>query len=154
MNLIPLALFGAFGLFIWWRQVQDKRRRWLRRLGLPGRWQLLPAMAEAAPQDSKGAASVAAEPVASLELSGGLTHGNYRWLDAADGHLVASGRWQLAGHRLQLQAGNIKDDDRFFELRLLSPTEVGLFEPATACYWLLNRGSSNVVNLPRREQKR
>ena len=151
MNLIPFALFGALGLFIWWRQIQDKRRRWLRRLGLPGRWRLLPALPEEAAQV---ASSAAQEPVANLELAGELTQGNYRWLDAADGHLVASGRWQLSGHRLQLQAGNQKDENRYFDLRLLSPTEVGLFEPATACYWVLNRGNSNVVNLPRREQKR
>lgn len=152
MDLIPLAIFGAFGLFIWWRQVQDKRRRWLRQLGLPGRWQLLPAMTD---QEKPSASSVATEPVASLELSGELTQGNYRWLDAADGHLVASGRWQLSGHRLQLQAGNAADAPRHFDVRLLNPTEVGLFEPATACYWVLNRGgNSNVVNLPRREQKR
>ncbi len=152
MDLIPLVIFCAFGLFIWWRQVQDKRRRWLRRLGLPGRWQLLPAMSD---QEKPSASSAAAEPVASLELSGELTQGNYRWLDAADGHLVASGRWQLSGHRLQLQAGNVKDAPRHFDLRLLNPTEVGLFEPATACYWVLNRSAnSNVINLPRREQKR
>ena len=151
MNLIPIAIFCAFGLFIWWRQIQDKRRRWLRRLGLPGRWQLLPAMPE---QAQPSASSAATEPVASLELSGELTRGNYRWLDAADGQLVASGRWQLSGHRLQLQAGNVKDAPRLFDVRLLSPTEVGLFEPATSCYWVLNRSNSNVVNLPRREQKR
>lgn len=151
MSILPIAIFCAFGLFIWWRQIHDQRRRWLRRLGLPGRWQLLPAMPA---EDKPAPSSVATEPVASLELSGELTQGNYRWLDAADGHLVASGRWQLAGHRLHLQAGNVKDQPRQFDLRLLSPTEVGLFEPATACYWVLNRGNNNVVNLRRREQKR
>jgi len=151
MNSIPIAILCAFGLFFWWRQNQHQRRKWLRRLGLPGRWQLLPAMPD---QEKPSASSAATEPVANLELSGELTKGNYRWLDAADGHLVASGRWRLSGHRLQLQAGNVKDAPRTFDVRLLSPTEVGLFEPATACYWLLNRGHNNVVSLPRREQKR
>lgn len=151
MTALPIAIFCAFCLFIWWRQIHDKRRRWLRRLGLPGRWRLLPAMVE---QEKPSASSAAAEPVANLELSGQLTQGNYRWLDAADNHLVASGRWQLSGHRLRLQAGNAKDEPRQFDVRLLNPTEVGLFEPATACYWVLNRGNSNVVSLPQREQKR
>ena len=147
MSPIAVAVVGAFVVFVWILQLRKRRRRWVRRLNLRGRWQVFAVGASDADQSSP-------TPVANLELGGTAEQGDYRWVSGAGGRANESGRWVLAGRHLHLHPTPAGSAVRDIQLTLLQPGELGLAEPADNEYWLLRRSQANVVAMPLREQQR
>lgn len=128
-QLIPLLLVFGWFAFVLWRRSLGRRKRWLRRLALPGSWRW------------EGGDSV-------LSLSGELSSGSF--LLREDGQ-QCSGRWRLLGHSLELHAtqGDLTLSESapyVFDLRLFETGTLGLDGPDRAKR-IYQRGSENVVPL-------
>ena len=123
--MFPLMLAAGMGLavLLWLRGVYANRKRWLRRLSLPGVWQL----------DGDAAAV--------LEFRDGLAAGRYA--AQAKGE-TERGAWRLAGHSLLLtpDGGNVAS----YELRLFENGAIGIHGPGRERQVFVRR-HDNVVQL-------
>ena len=97
MSSFLVVMLVAALCVTWVRAFRRRRRHWLARLDLPGRWEW---------QDHAG----------SLELEGDFDQGRYRFVETGS---EEQGRWSLRSHELVLQpddGGALSTlDVRFFE---------------------------------------
>ena len=125
MGSVIVVILVALAAYSWLRATQKNRQQWLRRLDLPGTWH------------REGSSGV-------LELSGGLSHGQYR---IEDPERAESGEWRLEGHTLQLiPTGRGQPLD--YDLRLFNDEKIGIDGPGRE-HRIYVRVPSNVVNLHR-----
>ena len=128
-QLIPLLLFLVWCGVLFWRRSVSQRRRWLKRLNLPGTWRW---------QDGDS----------TLSLSGELATGSFLLREEG---LQCSGRWRLLGHRLELHPvrGELEltpSSPYVFDLRLFELGSLGLDGPGRERR-VYARGTENVVPL-------
>ena len=123
---LMLAVSMAAAVLLWLRGVYANRRRWLRRLNLPGVWQL----------DGDAAAV--------LEFRDGLAAGRYAAQTKGE---TERGAWRLAGHSLLLTPDGGKAAS--YELRLFDNGAIGIHGPARERQVFVRR-NDNVVPLKRR----
>lgn len=123
---LMLAVGMAAAVLLWLRGVYANRRRWLRRLNLPGVWQL----------DGDAAAV--------LEFRDGLVAGRYAAQTKGE---TERGAWRLAGHSLLLTPDGGKAAS--YELRLFDNGAIGIHGPARERQVFVRR-NDNVVPLKRR----
>lgn len=121
MPSLVLLFFVAGVAFVWVRSTRRRRARWLRRLNLPGIW------------------VAQGESSETLEFSGGLNSGSYRFGDNR-------GSWRLSGSRLTLEAddGNVQR----LGLTFYDFGKIGL-ERAPGQRTYFRKAESNVVPLHR-----
>ncbi len=123
--LMVVAWFGV----VFWRRSVTRRKRWLRRLNLPGTWNW---------QDGDS----------SLSLSGELSAGSYLLREAGT---QSSGRWRLLGHSLELFStrGDLQlgqGESYVFDVRRFDTGTLGLDAPGREKR-VYKRSSENVVPL-------
>lgn len=120
-----LVVIGvAAVVFLWVKAARGSRQRWLARLDLPGTWRW---------ENHDG----------SLELTGSLSHGNFRMIDGA---YERSGEWRLVGHELRLtdQTGSQSN----YDLRFFDAGKIGLHRSGEDARVYL-KTPSNVVPMRR-----
>lgn len=128
-QLIPIVIFLAWLGVVLWRRSVSRRKRWLRRLNLPGNWSW---------QDGDS----------TLSLSGELSSGSYLLREQG---AQSSGRWRLLGHSLELIAsrGDLElgtSEHYVFDVRRFDTGSLGLDGPGRE-QRIYRRGSENVVPL-------
>ena len=128
-QLLPLLLVFTWFAFVFWRRSVSIRKRWLKRLALPGSWSW------------KEGDSI-------LSLSGELSSGSFLLREGAE---QCSGRWRLLGHALELypSRGALEltgDAPYVFDVRLFEPGELGLDGPDRSRR-VYCRSNENVVPL-------
>lgn len=128
-QLLPiLFIFAWFGLMFWRRSV-GRRKRWVRRLALPGNWRW---------NDGDS----------TLSLSGEYSAGSFL---LREGEEQCSGRWRLLGHSLELHVTRgelvLADYSPFvLDLRLFETGTLGLDGPGRERR-VYERSTENVVPL-------
>ena len=135
-----LLLLGVGALvFAWSRNSRKNRAEWLRKLNLPGKWELQDD-AEDAPARR------------SLTLTGTPSAGKYV---SRNGDAVERGEWRLSGHTLTMAATEGEgagEGPKRYDLRLFEPGRIGIDGPGREREIYVKR-EGNVVPLvhgPRR----
>ena len=123
-SLLVVVAVSAIAFF-WIRGARRNRDRWLTRLDLPGTW------------EREGA-------VGTLELSGNLSGGEYRFTDPEEEGGSESGVWALHGHTLRLTAA--AGPARDYDLRMFREGKVGIDGPGRERR-IYQKVPSNVVPL-------
>lgn len=131
MRLLLIAAIIAGITWVLFRNAQDRRQSWLKRLALPGRWD--------GEQDGVRY---------HLELDGDLDGGSFRERNESEsGSREERGRWRLVGHEIQFETDDGQRSS--CELRLFESGRIGLHGPGRERRIYLRAGD-NVVRLPRR----
>jgi len=128
-QLLPIAIILLWFVGIFWRRSVTRRRRWLRRLNLPGNWRW---------QDGNSELSLSGEPAS----------GSFLLREEGS---QCSGRWQLLGHSLELRKtrGDLSlgtSQPYVFDLRLFPNGTLGL-DGLDRERRIYGRGTENVVPL-------
>ncbi len=123
-SLIVIIVIAAV-VFVWARGTRRNRVRWLSQLDLPGSWDW---------QDHDG----------SLEISGQLNEGRYRFLESG---ATEEGTWHLDGHRLILTPDGASQSQSY-DLRYFDEGKIGVHGPGRE-QRIYIKTPSNVVHLHR-----
>ncbi len=123
MSFLVVILVTA-GVYFYVRSTRVARQNWLRKLDLPGRWQL---QSDAADEGE-------------LILNGGLDKGDYTRLFAGKRE---QGRWQLNGHTLTFEGGA---KSQSFDLHFFKTGQIGLEDP-NGIRRIYSKQATNIIPL-------
>ncbi len=133
MGSLLVVIAIACTTVLWVKGARKNRQRWLARLDLPGTWRWRPS--DSAESEVQG----------SLELSGGLSSGAYRLVEA---DVEEAGNWALEGHTLLLSPTGAASTGHY-EIRFFDEGKIGIDGPGRERR-IYVKERTNVVPLRRR----